>query len=278
MINNGKKLRSLLASLTYKVCTEGHETLEEYERALDGGIAIELAHNASLVHDDIIDGDKFRRGKKTFYMEYGLKYSIAYGHKMLCMAYAISINHGLKFTKLFLDTWEKAIDGEEDELNFYKSIENKTDLKTLIEKYNNIIENKTASLFSAACVAGGLQANANIDLIRQLYRFGNHIGIAYQLADDYIDFRSGEKIHSVIYPVYSDIFKISDFSNKKISNLYEILSKNLDIVDTYFNMTINKNVEKAKNIANSKYIPNSKYKKILFNAPEYIIHSMLEHK
>ena len=67
ILEGGKRLRPLLASLSFKVCTGGTEQPDRYQAALEGAVGIELAHNASLVHDDIIDGDVNRRGELAFY-------------------------------------------------------------------------------------------------------------------------------------------------------------------------------------------------------------------
>ena len=66
VLNGGKRLRSLLAQLSFKACTAGKDTHEQYQKSLEGSVSIELAHGASLVHDDIIDKDIERRGRPAF--------------------------------------------------------------------------------------------------------------------------------------------------------------------------------------------------------------------
>ena len=93
ILAGGKRLRPLLATLSYKTCTSGNETHEQYERFLEGAVGVELAHNASLVHDDIIDGDVKRRGELAFYIKEGVDNAILIGHKMLVIGFNITLSH-----------------------------------------------------------------------------------------------------------------------------------------------------------------------------------------
>ena len=97
ILNGGKRLRSLLAALSFKACTRGKETKKKYQQSLEGTVGIELAHGASLVHDDIIDKDVVRRGKPAFHVKAGVGKAILTGHKMLITGLDIALKHGKEF-------------------------------------------------------------------------------------------------------------------------------------------------------------------------------------
>ena len=105
ILNDGKHLPSLLAHLSFKGCTCGKETPNQYQRVLEIGVAIELAHSASLTHDDIIDRDNKWRGKTAFYAKKSVDYAILNGHKMLALGFNIAVSHGAEITKLYIDTY-----------------------------------------------------------------------------------------------------------------------------------------------------------------------------
>ena len=124
ILQGGKRLRSFLAHLSFKVCTKGEETHSQFQKALEGTVGIELAHAASLVHDDIIDKDVERRGKTAFHIKEGIAQAILIGHKMLTTSFDIALSHGKEVAKLYVDSWNEVVNGELDEVNY-----NKKDLK-----------------------------------------------------------------------------------------------------------------------------------------------------
>ena len=111
ILSGGKRLRPLLAHLAFKACTKGNESSHEYQRALEGGVVIELAHTASLVHDDIIDDDAKRRGKTSFHVKKGIASAILTGHKMLSTG----------FNGLCIILWECPSDSARD-LNWFQIV------------------------------------------------------------------------------------------------------------------------------------------------------------
>jgi len=157
ILEGGKRLRPLLAHLTFKVCTLGKEPHSKYQKALEGGVSIELAHAASLVHDDIIDKDKERRGKSALHIAEGVDTAILKGHKLLAIGFNIALSHGDEFAKLYVDTWNNVLSGELDEVTFNKQdVVDITEISTkssIFAVYLKIIDMKTASLFSSACKA-----------------------------------------------------------------------------------------------------------------------------
>jgi geranylgeranyl pyrophosphate synthase len=282
MLKYGKRLRPLLAHLSFKVCTGGKETPYQYQRALEGTVSIELAHTASLVHDDIIDEDKERRGKPAFYVVEGIPRALLNGHKMLAIGFNIALSHGEQIAQLYADTWSEILCGELKEVNFNQNdIKNGTDeLSTkskIFSEYNKIINMKTASLFSSACKAGAIEADASGEILTILADYGREIGLAYQLADDLVDLEKGEMIDSVVVPLLTRLEnKTIDNDSLKMKAIKRKLTKNSTKIKQLYIEEIKRHVSKAEKLSKSDVIPPSPYKDLLTDAPAYITNSMLK--
>jgi len=281
ILNHGKRLRPLLAHLSFKVCTGGKETPYQYQKALEGAVAIELAHTASLVHDDIIDKDKERRGKPAFYIKEGIPNALLLGHRMLAIGFNIALNHGDESAKLYIDTWNEILSGELKEVNFNKKeIKNNSheiSIKSKIfTEYNKIINMKTASLFSSACKAGAIEAEASGEILTILANYGREIGLAYQLADDLVDLENGEMLDSVIVPLLNRLENKTVNNNSfKLRAIRKKLAKNSSKIKQMYIGEIKRHVKKAEKLSKSEKIPPSSYKDLLIEAPVYIINKML---
>jgi len=279
ILEGGKRLRSLLAQLSFKTCTQGKESTLEYQKALEGSVVIELAHAASLLHDDIIDNDKERRGKTSFHVKTGVANAILTGHKMLVTGFNIALRHGEEWAKLYVNSWDDVVNGEIDEvelnINGFKSkdIDSKSEI---FEKYHKIIDMKTAALFSSVCKAGAIEANMNREIIDIFSDYGREIGLAYQLADDLVDLEQGELIESVIVPLLNRIGDKEKIKNLKKRELKKKFIKNKDKIKEFFISEITDHINKAEDIAKNNLIPNSEYKEILGLLPRYIINEMLK--
>ena len=281
ILHAGKRLRPLLAHLSFKVCTGGKETPYQYQRAIEGTVAIELAHTASLVHDDIIDKDKERRGRPSYYIKEGIPHALLTGHKMLAIGFDIALSHGEKIARLYCDTWNEILNGEFKEVNFNKkNIKNNSEeisKSKIFTEYNKIINMKTASLFSSACKAGAIEADASGPILATLAEYGREIGLAYQLADDIVDLENGEMIDSVIIPL------LNRLENKTINNNFfqtrtikKKLVKNSTKIKQLYMEEIKRHIDNAEQLSKSELIPPSPYKDLLTEAPAYIINKMLK--
>jgi len=281
ILEGGKRLRPLLAYLSFKACTQGKEKHDQYQKALEGAVVIELAHAASLVHDDIIDNDMERRGKPSFFVTEGIRSAILTGHKMLLAGFNITLKHGKEIAKLYLESWNEIVNGEIDEVTF-----NKKDIKNLkkagtksqiFKAYEKIIDLKTAALFSSACKAGAIEADMTGDILKLFASYGREIGLAYQLADDLVDLVKGEMIDSVIIPLLNRLenkgTKIKALKKKDIRKEFV---KNKDKIKEVYVTEIKKHIRKAEEIGKSDIIPTSEYKNLLTDAPTYIINKMLK--
>ncbi len=175
----GKRLRPVLTLLT----TEIFGT--DYNKALDAALAIELFHNFSLMHDDIMDDAPLRRGKTTVHEKWNVNTAILSGDAMLITAYQLFENYENEtfknLAKLFSKTALQVCEGQQYDMDF----EIRTDVG--ITEYLKMIEYKTAVLIAASLKMGAIVAGASLEEQKNVYDFGKNLGIAFQLQDDYLD-------------------------------------------------------------------------------------------
>ena len=175
----GKRLRPVLVLMA----TEIFGT--DYKKALDAALAIEVFHNFSLVHDDIMDDAPLRRGKETVHEKWDINTGILSGDAMLINAYQLFENYeGETFrdlAKLFSKTAIEVCEGQQYDVDF----ETRDDVTQA--EYLKMIEYKTAVLVAAALKMGGIVANVSAEDQQRVYEFGRNLGIAFQLQDDYLD-------------------------------------------------------------------------------------------
>ncbi|MBE3122912.1 MAG: polyprenyl synthetase family protein [Thermoplasmata archaeon] len=280
ILKGGKRLRPLLGAISFKACTGGNESSQLYQDFLEGAVAIELAHGASLVHDDIIDGDLTRRGEAAFYIKTGIDNAILIGHKMLVIGAKLALSHGEKIAQLYVDAWSGTLDGQLNEINF-----NSKDLQDItltadskfFQVYSRIIDLKTATLFSAACKAAAYWANASNEIADLLAEYGREVGFAYQLADDLVDLEKGEMIDSVVIPLLTRLEKRSAKNgNLKTRSIRKKINKKSPEIKKLYLEEISKHVNKAQMLCKSPILPNNQFKTFLLDAPFYSINKMLK--
>jgi geranylgeranyl pyrophosphate synthase len=281
ILKDGKRLRPLLGAISFKVCTGGNESPQLYQRFLEGAVAIELAHGASLVHDDIIDGDLTRRGEPAFYIKTGIDNAILVGHKMLVQGFGLALSHGERIAKLYVNAWGGTLDGQLNEINF-----NSKDLQDLnitadskfFQVYSRIIDLKTATLFSATCKAAVYWANASDEIADLLADYGREVGFAYQLADDLVDLEKGEMIDSVVIPLLTRLEKrtAKNGSTLKHRSIRKKIEKKSPEIKKLYLEEISKHVNRAQKICSSPLLPDNQYKSFLLDAPFYSINKMLK--
>ena len=175
----GKRLRPVLTLMTAEIFNS------DYNKALDAALSIEVFHNFSLVHDDIMDDAPLRRGQKTVHEKWDINTGILSGDAMLIMAYQLFENYDANtfqsLAKLFSKTAIEVCEGQQYDVDF----ETRNDVS--IPEYLKMIEYKTAVLVGAAMKMGAIVANASNDDQNNIYEFGRNLGIAFQLQDDYLD-------------------------------------------------------------------------------------------
>jgi len=175
----GKRLRPILTLMTAEAFGG------EAEDAMDAALSIEVFHNFSLVHDDIMDAAPLRRGKTTVHEKWNLNTGILSGDAMLIMAYQLFENYEPEIfqalAKLFSKTALEVCEGQQYDIDF----ETRDDVT--IAEYLKMIEYKTAVLVGAAMKMGAIVAKSSHDDQNSIYEFGRLLGIAFQLQDDYLD-------------------------------------------------------------------------------------------
>lgn len=154
-------------------------------RALNAALAIEIFHNFTLVHDDIMDNAPVRRGKPTVFKKWNVPTAILSGDVMLVEAYQLLCDYEPELLphllKLFNKTAVEVCEGQQYDMLF----ENASDVS--IDDYLKMIELKTAVLLGASLKMGALIAKATRNDAQHLYEFGKNIGVAFQLMDDILD-------------------------------------------------------------------------------------------
>lgn len=175
----GKRLRPILALMVCDLFGE------DYKKALDVALAIEVFHNFTLVHDDIMDSAPIRRGKKTVHKKWDENTGILSGDAMLIMAYQCVENYEPNLFKklmlLFSKTALEVCEGQQWDIDF----ETRNDVT--INEYIKMITNKTSVLIGAAMQMGAMVSNASGKETEVIYNFGLNLGLAFQLQDDYLD-------------------------------------------------------------------------------------------
>lgn len=181
----GKRLRPALCMLASDMFSD------DADRALQVAIGIEVFHNFTLLHDDIMDQAPIRRGKPTVYKKWNINTAILSGDTMMALAYQYMMeapeNIRYDVIKIFSQTAIEVCEGQQYDMNFERQEH------VIIAEYMEMIRLKTAVLLAASLKIGALIGGADKSEAEKLYSFGQNIGIAFQLKDDLLDVFSDEK-------------------------------------------------------------------------------------
>jgi geranylgeranyl diphosphate synthase type II len=192
MALGGKRLRPVLALMAYELF---HADLTP---VLPLAYAVEIFHNFSLVHDDIMDAAPLRRGQATVHTKWNLNAGILSGDVMLIAAYdyLLEVPAGDRLPQIirvFNRVAREVCEGQQLDINF------ETSESVSIPDYLRMIELKTSVLIAGALEMAAIAAKASAADVQHLYEFGRNIGIAFQLQDDILDtFGEGEKVGKMI--------------------------------------------------------------------------------
>jgi geranylgeranyl pyrophosphate synthase len=224
LLSKGKRLRPILVILSAQ-SVGGNQ-----EEVMPLALAFELMHTATLVHDDIIDGDKMRRGIPALYRKWSVDDAILAGDAMIALAINLAADFGAKIIKTVSQSALELCDGEH--------MDTSLSLGTITEEeYFLKIKKKSASLFKATTYCGALAGKGSPIEVESLAAFGENFGIAYQLRDDLLDMtitggfvpkdlKSGRVTLPLIY-----LYKVSDFvQREKLENDLQILMKGNRVV------------------------------------------------
>lgn len=178
--NGGKRFRPLMTNLSTALFTDNHLM------SINQSVALELLHNFTLVHDDIMDKSPLRRGKETIYQKWDDTTAILLGDLILGLSCKklksnLSPEQGMKAMEIFNHGLVEVCDGQAYDLEF----EERTDIT--LEEYRSMIDKKTGSLIRTSLVIGGIVGNADENQLEKLSKLGTELGQAFQLQDDLLD-------------------------------------------------------------------------------------------
>jgi geranylgeranyl diphosphate synthase, type II len=175
----GKRMRPVLTLMSSEVFDA------DYKDALPAALAVEVFHNFSLIHDDIMDDAPLRRGNVTVHEKWDINTGILSGDAMLILAYQYFEKYEpaifRELAKLFSKTALEVCEGQQWDVDF----ETRTDVS--IPEYLKMIQYKTAVLVAAAMKMGAIIAETSEENANLIYDFGLNLGLAFQLQDDYLD-------------------------------------------------------------------------------------------
>ncbi|MEK7285937.1 MAG: polyprenyl synthetase family protein [Nitrospirota bacterium] len=182
LMSGGKRIRPLLLIISAKIGSRFDQ------RAIVLGSVVEFIHTATLLHDDVLDHAKIRRGQLAARNQYGNQASILVGDFLYTRAVCLIVGmKNAEMNDLLSETCNKMTEGETLQLAHTRD-ENLTQAQ-----YLNIISYKTASLISASCALGAMASNASSEEQKALAAFGHHLGMAFQVADDTLDYVANQK-------------------------------------------------------------------------------------
>ena len=173
----GKRLRPMLTLAAARICGYGGP----YHVHL--AATVEFIHTATLLHDDVVDESRRRRGRPTANLLWDNKSSVLVGDYLFARSFQLMTETGsLRVLRILSDAEATIAEGEVLQLTATR------DLRTDEEIYLKVVRGKTAALFSAATEVGGVIAGAPEDQVRALFTYGDALGIAFQIADDLLDY------------------------------------------------------------------------------------------
>jgi len=278
--SGGKRIRPLLTLASAKLC--GYKN---GNRDVNLAACIELIHNATLLHDDVIDNSDLRRGIKTTNSIWGNQSSILVGDYLFSRCFEMMVDDGSQeILKLLSSTSSRIAQGE------VLQLEHKGEVDLLEETYFNIINMKTAALFSAASRVGACLGNKTKKEKDALESYGKNLGLAFQIADDALDYFSsraifGKEIGKDFYEGKTTLPLIIIFqrgNNEERNFLKEIFKKKkrneedfsetLSLINKY--KAVQASFKRAEYFVNVSYdalgiFPYSDEKKILQNLTEF---------
>ena len=174
-----KRMRSVALLIAHQLYNE------DYQNALDAALAVEMFHNFTLIHDDIMDNASLRRGSDTVHKKWNKNIAILSGDTLLVKSYTMLLNLDSKIQnqviKKFSETAVVVCEGQQMDMDFEKQSH------LNIDDYINMIEKKTSVLFATSFEIGSIIGGASKSDQNLLYQFGLNLGIAFQLQDDLLD-------------------------------------------------------------------------------------------
>ena len=186
LAEGGKRMRPVLAMLAYNIYAD------DIQRVLPAAVAVEVFHNFTLLHDDIMDNAAVRRGRESVFAKWGSNVAILSGDVMMIEAYRHLQGVEAKYLPSVFERFNamaaQVCEGQQYDMDF------EIQPMVAVAEYMNMIELKTAALLAGSVVIGATLAGADEEDLHKLYKFAIEVGLAFQLQDDLLDSYGDEQL------------------------------------------------------------------------------------
>jgi len=275
LLAGGKRYRPILGILTYEACGG-----KEVDKVMDFALSAELIHTATLVHDDVYDGSKMRRGKPTIHASHGISHAIIAGDYLFALGFELGARHEQKIIDMVSASCARVASGE------ILQLEHIGDLSTKPEDYYEIIDGKTAGPFATACSCTAIVTGSDEEIVETMWNYGKEMGRAFQLVDDLLDLVGDEQtgkprgtdvhegkmtlpiIHALTVMHGADREQLADvltnFNDSRLRELTDLLERAGSL--GYSRLLISNHVERA--LDNLEPLPDSDAKRMLIDFAE----------
>ena len=277
----GKRLRPLLTLASAKMC--GNTSPYHIHLAA----TVEFIHTATLLHDDVVDESKQRRGRPTANLLWDNQSSVLVGDYLFSRSFQLMVETGnLRVLDILANASATIAEGEVLQLTVAQN------LSTTEDTYLKVIRGKTAALFEAACKVGGVISNANEKIINALASYGDALGICFQITDDLLDYNGSEanlgksigddfrerkmslplikvlkKSNAAEKDFWKRTIEIGDQKNNDLNYALELMSKYNALNDTLNDAVFWSNKAKESIIT----LPKSPLRDVLLELPDYVV-------
>jgi octaprenyl-diphosphate synthase len=281
LFSGGKRLRPLLMILCARMCNYKQDNLFYYSTMF------EYLHVATLLHDDVIDAAEMRRGKKAAHLVFGAAETVLTGDYLLAKSLSIAGETGkMAIIQLAARITSEMAQGE------LLQMKNQRNPNLTHDDYFKIVNSKTAVLLQAACESGAILADASKDIVAMVSNYGKNMGIAFQIADDILDYtaqthilgkkvgadlREGKLTLPIIYTLQKTSKKEHAFIEKLIQDVhfsYSDFEKLIEIMEKLGSITFC--LEQAQTYADKareslRMIPETPEHRILLDIADFVV-------
>ena len=255
--SGGKRLRPVFLALSARMCGYKGENIPAMSAV------IEYIHTATLLHDDIIDGAKYRRKRPTANSLYGNDVAVLCGDFLYSRSYITLTEYGAKQVQMILSSAALTM-SEGEVIQLLKT----GDINLTFDDYIQIITRKTAVLFSAACEIGGRLADVSEEKIKALKDFGYYLGLGFQMTDDILDYMGNPEITGkkngtdlfegkLTLPVIKTIEKADENEKNIITEIFKKKERNNDDLKVLKDIMVKYDIEKISKKTADEYINKS---------------------
>ncbi len=267
--SGGKRLRPVFLALSARMCGYKGENIPAMSAV------IEYIHTATLLHDDIIDGAKYRRKRPTANSLYGNDVAVLCGDFLYSRSYITLTEYGAKQVQMILSSAALTM-SEGEVIQLLKT----GDINLTFDDYIQIITRKTAVLFSAACEIGGRLAEVSEEKIKALKDFGYYLGLSFQMTDDILDYMGNPEITGkkngtdlfegkLTLPVIKTLEKADENEKNIITEMFKKKERNDDDLKVLKDIMVKYDIEKISEKTADEYINKSLSSLDIFEDNDY---------